>query len=175
MWRSYPNTNHSAMNAKRAKIGRTQKAIPPTSTAIEMGQRDGVDPAVIGFYVPNISEKIETQIDKNRISENIQIKEFGVILVTKNTDLSSNVCTYKTCTFNPTVIKDWSRKSQIPQYLSTLFTGPDTNNKFVSKVNSVQISTDSNLALSNDESGIASMNWTDSNADVSINTIGRIW
>ena len=163
-----------ATASKRSLLKRNQKDTSKVQREPPVGGPVNISPLYVEVLTPSTSSTQDNSIFKGP-NETIEVKEFGVILITKNTDLISNVCTFKTCTFNPTVIKDWSRKSLIPKYLATLFNGADGENKVIDKVNSVHISTELNLASAGGEAGVASLNWTDTNADVSINAIGHIW
>jgi len=112
---------------------------------------------------------------KIQVPKNFKFKEFGVILVSKNTDLVTNYYTYKTCTFNSNIIKEWSARNQVPQYLTTLITGPTPNDKVINKITSVQISSNSEVISTGEEQGAASMGWLDKNGDLLINVTSRIW
>lgn len=112
---------------------------------------------------------------KIQVPKSFKFKEFGVILVSKNTDLVTNYYTYKTCTFNSNIIKEWSARNQVPQYLTTLITGPTPNDRVINKITSVQISSNSEVISTGEEQGAASMGWLDKNGDLLINVTSRIW
>jgi len=115
-----------------------------------------------------------TQPEPEQVAD-VKLKEFGVLLVTKNTSLTYNVCSYRTHTFNAPVIKEWTDKNQLVPYILTLNNGPNTDNKIVNKVNSVQIISNINQAMASSESGLANLSWTDNNAEVLINVTSHIW
>lgn len=163
-----------ATASKRSLLKRNQKSNDEAKREPLVEGQVNINPLYVEVHAPSPSGVRDNSRLKGP-NETIEVKEFGVILITKNTDLVSNVCTFRTCTFNPAVIKDWSRKSLIPRYLAALFNGVSDENKIIDKVNSVHISTELNLASAGGEAGVASLNWTDTNGNVSINAIGHIW
>lgn len=136
------------------------------------------NPVTVEVNGPSKNSEIDTTRkgkQKVQAPKSFKFKEFGVILVSKNTDLVTNCYTYKTCTFNSNVIKEWSARNQVPQYLANLMTGPTLNDKIVNKITSVQISSNSEVISTGEEQGAASMGWLDKNGDLLINVTARIW
>lgn len=149
---------------------------PPLEVVPVDQQQSPVDLEVHGSrttQTPHTRYK-RTRVFQNEV-KNLQLKEFGVILVTKSSDIINDIYSYRTTTFNAPIVKEWTCKGQMPQYLSVLYNGPNNNNRIVNKVTSVQIISNTDQISVSDESGAASLGWVDKNADVSINVTSHIW
>ena len=165
------NQDHNPLNMEVQPL----EAQPPAAVVMI----DQQHPSVIGVHDPPVIQIPHSRQKRARVyqseARNFKLKEFGVLLITKNTDIVNDVYSYRTTTFNAPVVKEWACKNQMPHYLSTLFNGPDNNHRIINKVASVQVIANSDQISVNDESGAASLGWTDKNADVSINVTSHIW
>ena len=139
---------------------------------------DQYDPVLIEVDGASIGQEIKSPRKlkpKVIVPRGFKFKEFGIILISKSTDLVGNYHSYKTHTFNANVVKEWAARDQIPHYLTMISTGSTPNDKVINKVVSVQIASNSEVISTGEEQGAASMGWLDKNADLLINVTSRIW
>jgi hypothetical protein len=139
---------------------------------------DQHDPVLIEVDGASVGQEVKPPRKlkpKMIVPRGFKLKEFGIILISKNTDLVGNYHSYRTHTFNANIVKEWAARNQIPHYLTMISTGSTPNDKIINKVVSVQIASNSEVISTGEEQGAASMGWLDKNADLLINVTSRIW
>jgi hypothetical protein len=136
----------------------------------------------LGPITLEVPEKTTRPQRKSRTKDQVanlvkrsRLKEFGVITITKSTDIINDQWNFQTYTFNTKVVQEWASRNQISPYLAALFKGPDSANRVINKVNSVQIIDNFDTASAAEGGGAATLTWTDKNGDVSITTTGHVW